>query len=305
MGFASAGAGVAKGAAISARTVARLNAKVTMKPVASATSTPRLATAQAPVLPPCWARIHDCGDDLRHHAAVWGLSCGDVGARTSEIQRLGRALESAGIKLGSVASGLTGKSATAMIEALIDGERRGGCWPAWRSAGCAPPGSCPTCPGRWRAGSPITTRCCAAVSAETPVSIAGGLTRLSAYPADTPAWRAYHQRFYERFGLGSLVPLLDVVSDSGIGWPDGYPGTVVPARGWRKIPGAGRRGGCTAGEGRPGDPGWPGSASDPLPGTDACARRCVLFVVVSCSRGSFCLGVSRLVKSGCADVSCH
>lgn len=55
------------------------------------------------------------------------------------------------------------------------------------------------------------------------------LTRLSAYPAGTPAWRAYHQRFYERFGLGSLVPLLDVVSDSGIGWPDGYPGTAVPA----------------------------------------------------------------------------
>src|SRR5215475_15939007 len=49
-----------------------------------------------------------------------------VQARTSEIQRLGKALESAGVKLGSVASGITGKSATAMIEALIDGERRGG-----------------------------------------------------------------------------------------------------------------------------------------------------------------------------------
>ena len=49
-----------------------------------------------------------------------------VQARTSEIQRLGKALESAGIKLGSVASDITGKSATAMIEALIDGERRGG-----------------------------------------------------------------------------------------------------------------------------------------------------------------------------------
>ena len=48
-----------------------------------------------------------------------------VQARTSEIQRLGKALESAGIKLGSVASDITGKSATAMIEALIDGERRG------------------------------------------------------------------------------------------------------------------------------------------------------------------------------------
>jgi transposase len=48
-----------------------------------------------------------------------------VQARTSEIQRLAKALESAGIKVGSVASEITGKSATAMIEALIDGERRG------------------------------------------------------------------------------------------------------------------------------------------------------------------------------------
>ena len=48
-----------------------------------------------------------------------------VQARTSEIQRLGKALESAGIKLGSVASGITGAPATAMTGALIDGERRG------------------------------------------------------------------------------------------------------------------------------------------------------------------------------------
>ena len=48
-----------------------------------------------------------------------------VQARTSEIQRLGKALESAGIKLGSVISEITGASATAMIQALIDGERRG------------------------------------------------------------------------------------------------------------------------------------------------------------------------------------
>jgi thiopeptide-type bacteriocin biosynthesis protein len=54
------------------------------------------------------------------------------------------------------------------------------------------------------------------------------LTRLAAFPAGTPAWRAYHQRFYERYGLGSLVPVLDMVSDSGIGWPDGYPRTPAP-----------------------------------------------------------------------------
>ena len=48
-----------------------------------------------------------------------------VQARTSEIQRLAKALESAGIKLGSVASEITGKGPMAMIEALISGERRG------------------------------------------------------------------------------------------------------------------------------------------------------------------------------------
>jgi transposase len=48
-----------------------------------------------------------------------------VQARTSEIQRLQKALETAGIKLGSVVSDITGGSATAMIEALISGERRG------------------------------------------------------------------------------------------------------------------------------------------------------------------------------------
>ena len=58
---------------------------------------------------------------------------------------------------------------------------------------------------------------------------AGLLGRLSSLPNGSDAWRAYHQRFYERYGRGALVPLLDVVADSGIGWPDGYPG-ARPAR---------------------------------------------------------------------------
>ena len=45
-------AGAITGAASSARTAARLNANVTTKPMARAISTPRLAKAQAPVLPP-------------------------------------------------------------------------------------------------------------------------------------------------------------------------------------------------------------------------------------------------------------
>ena len=48
-----------------------------------------------------------------------------VQARASEIQRLQKTLETAGIKLSSVVSDVTGVPATAMIEALIDGERRG------------------------------------------------------------------------------------------------------------------------------------------------------------------------------------
>ena len=50
------------------------------------------------------------------------------------------------------------------------------------------------------------------------------LARVSRAPYGAAAWKAYHQRFYERFGIGSMVPLLDVVADSGIGYPDGYPG---------------------------------------------------------------------------------
>jgi transposase len=48
-----------------------------------------------------------------------------VGARTSETQRLHKTLEDAGIKLDSVASDVLGVSGRAMVEALIDGERRG------------------------------------------------------------------------------------------------------------------------------------------------------------------------------------
>jgi transposase len=44
--------------------------------------------------------------------------------RTSELQRLGNVLQDAGIKADSVASSVTTKSVRAMVEALIDGERR-------------------------------------------------------------------------------------------------------------------------------------------------------------------------------------
>jgi transposase len=48
-----------------------------------------------------------------------------AGSRTSEIPRLQKTLEDAGIKIDSVASGVPGVSSREMIKALIDGERRG------------------------------------------------------------------------------------------------------------------------------------------------------------------------------------
>ncbi|GGX50740.1 hypothetical protein GCM10010341_85450 [Streptomyces noursei] len=62
------------------------------------------------------------------------------------------------------------------------------------------------------------------------------LARLSARPYGTRAWGEYHQRFYERFGIGTMVPLLEVVADSGIGYPQGYPGAPSGPRRRRLSP---------------------------------------------------------------------
>ncbi|MGW0874287.1 lantibiotic dehydratase [Streptomyces sp. NPDC002740] len=59
------------------------------------------------------------------------------------------------------------------------------------------------------------------------------LTRLSARPYGSRAWADYHQRFYERYGIGTMVPLNDVLAGSGIGYPDGYPG--APESGRRRV----------------------------------------------------------------------
>jgi transposase len=71
---------------------------------------------QGPYIPP---------PELKEVRDLTRLRTKKVQARTSDVQRLGKTLESAGIKLGSVASQITGKGSTAMIGALIDGERRG------------------------------------------------------------------------------------------------------------------------------------------------------------------------------------
>ena len=77
--------------------------------------------------------LYECGllsgsympaPDLREVRDLARYRMKTIQARTSEIQRLQKTLESAGIKLSSVVSDVTGLSAMAMIGALIDGERR-------------------------------------------------------------------------------------------------------------------------------------------------------------------------------------
>jgi transposase len=66
-------------------------------------------------IPP--ASIKAVRDVVRYRTRV-------VQSRTSELQRLGAVLQDAGIKIDSVASSIATKSGRAMIEALIEGERR-------------------------------------------------------------------------------------------------------------------------------------------------------------------------------------
>ena len=67
-------------------------------------------------IPP--AEIKAARDVFRYRAKV-------AQQRVSEIARLGNVLQDAGIKIDSVASSIATKSGRAMIEALINGERRG------------------------------------------------------------------------------------------------------------------------------------------------------------------------------------
>jgi thiopeptide-type bacteriocin biosynthesis protein len=78
--------------------------------------------------------------------------------------------------------------------------------------------------------------------AEEACSAAAVLHRVSPWPCGHPAWAAYHARFLDRYGTGAVVPLLELVADSGLGFPAGYlgsaggqPGRMVTARDTRLL----------------------------------------------------------------------
>jgi thiopeptide-type bacteriocin biosynthesis protein len=58
---------------------------------------------------------------------------------------------------------------------------------------------------------------------------ASTLVHLNPHPAGTPVWQDYHGRFIERYGLGALVPLMELVhSETGLGFPSGYRDSRLP-----------------------------------------------------------------------------
>lgn len=53
------------------------------------------------------------------------------------------------------------------------------------------------------------------------------MLRLSPYPHGYPAWAEYHHRFLHRYDDGATVPLLELVADSGLGYPAGYSASAL------------------------------------------------------------------------------
>ncbi|MGG8410298.1 lantibiotic dehydratase [Streptomyces sp. 12297] len=50
------------------------------------------------------------------------------------------------------------------------------------------------------------------------------LSRVTPYPYGHPHWVDYHRRFRDRYGVGAVVPVMELVSGSGLGLPAGYLG---------------------------------------------------------------------------------
>lgn len=64
---------------------------------------------------------------------------------------------------------------------------------------------------------------------------AGLLLRLSTRPYGSTSWMDYQARFLERYGPGALVPVRDLLSESGLGYPTGYLGAVRERPTWRTV----------------------------------------------------------------------
>jgi thiopeptide-type bacteriocin biosynthesis protein len=84
--------------------------------------------------------------------------------------------------------------------------------------------------------SPVTVDLVLDCDLRLPASIASDLataaeilTCLGPEPLGPAAWADYHRRFVERYGVGTVVPLGEVLNEaSGLGYPAEYPRSVLP-----------------------------------------------------------------------------
>ena len=74
----------------------------------------------------------------------------------------------------------------------------------------------------------------AAVLDEAAVA-AGVLLRLTTRPFGAMSWVEYQAKFKQRYGAGALVPVRELVADSGLGYPDGDLGAPPPRPAWRML----------------------------------------------------------------------
>jgi thiopeptide-type bacteriocin biosynthesis protein len=61
------------------------------------------------------------------------------------------------------------------------------------------------------------------------------LLRLTTRPFGAISWVEYQAKFKQRFGPGALVPVRELVADSGLGFPDGYLGAPPSRPAWRML----------------------------------------------------------------------
>ncbi|BCM65681.1 putative lantibiotic dehydratase [Streptomyces sp. EAS-AB2608] len=54
------------------------------------------------------------------------------------------------------------------------------------------------------------------------------MARVTPFPSGSPAWKDYRTRFLERYSMGAIVPLRDLIDpDTGLGYPVSYRGTLL------------------------------------------------------------------------------
>ncbi len=70
---------------------------------------------------------------------------------------------------------------------------------------------------------------------EEAAAAADALLRLTTRPFGAMSWLEFQARFKERYGPGALVPVRDLVADSGLGYPDGYLGAPAERPVWRTL----------------------------------------------------------------------